>query len=135
MGNTYFVRAFATNVVGTVYGTQSTLDFRPVQPDIRVSTENRNISEGTITFRGDIHNVGDPAFTEWGFVYGTSPNPTIENGTRIDVSGTSGTIRANVTGLTRGTLYYVRAFAINANDGLKHPINCCQRNFSKAMQQ
>ena len=48
-----------------------------------------------------------------GVVYGTSPNPTMANSTRILGSGV-GTFSGTLTGLTPSTTYYVRAFARNS---------------------
>jgi|GEM_PF-1396035 len=71
--------------------------------------------------------------TAYGFVWGTSPEPTLENCTghvsnadealqftETARSGkaqdlTSGSLTANVDGLRSGVKYYVRAYAINAN--------------------
>jgi hypothetical protein len=70
-----------------------------------------NITATAATFNGNITSAGDPAYTEKGFVYGTLHNPTIED-TYTIVSGTgTGIFNANITGLTAGTLLYVRAYA------------------------
>lgn len=66
-----------------------------------------------------ISDGGDPAFpiTDRGFVVSTSPEPTVETNQFIfsePVAGT-GEFSNTFTGLTKNTLYYVRAFATNGN--------------------
>ncbi|MDR0983137.1 MAG: hypothetical protein LBM07_07875 [Culturomica sp.] len=114
-GNTYYVRAYATNSTGTAYGNQVSLDFNAVMPTVTTQpVTDRNIAAGTATFNGTILTAGDPAYTERGFVYDTTSNPTLEN-TKVVASGTGeGTFNANVTGLTEGNVYYVRAYATNS---------------------
>ena len=46
-------------------------------------------------------------------MYNTSPTPTTAN-TKVTSAGTTGTFSVNLTSLTVGTTYYVRAYAINA---------------------
>jgi hypothetical protein len=110
-GNIYYIRAYATNTAGTAYGTEVTLDFNAIMP--QVSTQDvTEITGATATFNGNITSVGDPAYTEKGFVYGALHNPTIEDNNTKPVSGTgTGIFNANITGLTTGTLLYVRAYA------------------------
>ena len=61
----------------------------------------------------NIMNEGGLAITERGVCWSTSPNPTIINNITTDGSG-SGNFTSNLTGLTVGTTYYVRAYATNA---------------------
>lgn len=66
-----------------------------------------------------ISDGGDPEFpiTSRGFVVSTTPEPTVETNLFIfsePVAGT-GAFSNTFTGLTKNTLYYVRAFATNAN--------------------
>jgi uncharacterized protein (TIGR02145 family) len=48
-----------------------------------------------------------------GVCWGTSENPTTNNTNMIDL-GETGSFTCNITGLSAGTIYYVRAFAINS---------------------
>ena len=115
-GNIYYVRAFVTNSKGTVYGENVNVVFNAVMPAISTqNTTNINIGAGTARFNGTIITVGDPAYSERGFVYGTSSNPTVESDTKVTVTGTgTGTYSANATGLEEGNIYYVRAYATNS---------------------
>ena len=75
-----------------------------------------NITKTTADFKGEVLSVGDPAYTERGFVYATSSMPTIEN----TIAKITSTINNNtqyisaVTGLIEGDTYYVRSYAINS---------------------
>ena len=115
MGQTYFVRAYAINRAGVAYSTNE-IQFTPQQVLPVVTTQavsNINLEARTVTFNGTIVNAGDPAYTERGFVFGTSRNPTIENDTKVVVAGAGvGAFSANVRDLPLGT-YYIRAFATN----------------------
>jgi hypothetical protein len=70
------------------------------------------ITASSAIFNGTIAAVGDPAYTERGFVYGAMHNPTIEDNTKKVVSGSgTGAFFISASGLTTGTTYYVRAYA------------------------
>ena len=73
------------------------------------------ISTTTATMNGQITDVGQPAYTERGFVYSTSSLPTVENTIRkLPVAvNDEPTFSTTVTGLTGGEGYYVRAYAVN----------------------
>jgi hypothetical protein len=113
-GNTYYIKAYATNLRGTAYGDAVNLDFHAVMPEVTTQeVTNPNIGAGTATFNGTIQSVGDPAYTERGFVYATTHNPTIDD-TKKGVSGSgTGIFSANITNIAEGTIYYVRAYATN----------------------
>jgi hypothetical protein len=117
INNLYYVRAYATNVGGIVYGNEITCDLNAVSPTLTTEAVSNIVSTTTTTatFNGTIVSIGDPAYTERGFVYGTNPNPTITD-TKVIVSGEgTGQFLSNVTGLTTQTTYYVRAYAIANN--------------------
>ncbi len=117
MGTTYYVRAYAKNADQVSYSSNE-VPFTPAQSLPQVTTEaatNISVSTGTATFNGTIVELGDPAYTERGFVYGLQHNPTIEDDTKKVVSGKSlGGYSTNVSGLAYGTTYYIRAYATNA---------------------
>ena len=114
----YYIRAYATNVQGTVYGSEVTADFTAIMPVVTTSAATSiSISGGTATFNGSITSIGDPAYTERGFVYGTVHNPTVEDDTKKVVAGSgTGAFSINVTGLAMNKIYYVRAYATNVVD-------------------
>lgn len=116
-GTTYYVRAYAVQAGKTVYSSNEVsfvatgnalakVITKPVSKIIR--------AEGKATLLGEITDVGDPAYTERGFVYSTTPTPSTATGTKIQVAGnTTGEYSDIVSSLLVGKIYYVRAYAIN----------------------
>lgn len=72
-----------------------------------------SISYTSATVAGNVTDDGGATITSRGVCYGTSYNPTISGNKVISGSGT-GSFSANLTGLTAGTTYYVRAYATNS---------------------
>jgi hypothetical protein len=63
---------------------------------------------------GNITSDGGTLITVFGVCWSTSPNPTTALSTKtIGISGGPGSFVSNLTGLTTGTTYYVRAYATN----------------------
>ena len=86
-------------------------DTKPVLNMIEVN----HITKNSANFFGEIIQVGDPAYTERGFVYATSSMPTIENTIfKLSVAvNAEMEFSASAMGLKTGQTYYVRAYAIN----------------------
>ena len=126
---TYYVRAYAINALGTVYSTnQVSFVVQTAAPSVVTDAiKDLDIENGTAIFNGQVTYVGDPTYTERGFVYGIVPNPTIDDTKKI-VSGTGeGAFSANITGLEEGNTYYVRAYAQNVKGvsyGKDVVVNC-----------
>ncbi len=116
VGTKYYVRSYAINKAGVAYSSNE-VSFTPIQHLPIVETNapsNIVISTGKVTFNGNVTYLGDPAYTEHGFVYGQVHNPTIDDDTKKVVSGKSeGVFSANISDLSMNTIYYVRAFATN----------------------
>jgi|GEM_PF-2428180 len=117
LGNTtYYIRAYAINSLGTGYSTQVTFttSASPTLPN--VTTENaKNIEETTANITGEVASVGSTNITQHGHCWATTPNPTInESKTTLGAKTNIGTFTSNLTSLTAGTTYYVRAYATNA---------------------
>jgi len=111
-GTTYFVRAYATNSVGTAYGNQVTAA-TITTPPVLTTTALSAITSTTATSGGNISNDGGAAVTARGVCWNTNANPTISNSKTIDSSGT-GIFISLITGLAPGSSYYVRAYATNS---------------------
>lgn len=87
---------------------------KDVAPEVSILPVS-NISENSATFNGRIDNAGSPAYTERGFVYSTSHLPTIDDTKVVSYSPKSATeFSAEVSNLTFGKTYYIRAYAVNA---------------------
>ena len=114
-GKIYYVRAYATSSKGTSYG--EVLTFKPVAVLPSVTTlEPSNVQPTTATLNGRIDKVGEPAYTERGFVYSTSYQaPTVNDPSsatiKVVVDGSSSNYSANVSSLKENATYYVRAYA------------------------
>lgn len=111
---TYYVRAYATNSVGTSYGNEINFTTSSIQLPVLTTTAISNIGQTTSTSGGTISSDGGGAVTERGVIWSTSQNPTVALSTKtIDGSGI-GAFTSNITGLTTNTQYYVRAYATNS---------------------
>ncbi len=109
---TYFVRAYATNSVGTSYGLE--VSFKTLGVLGSVTTTNVTAITGvSATSGGNITDDGGVDITARGVCWSTSPNPTIANSKTTDGSG-KGSFSSSIVGLTNGTKYYVRAYATNS---------------------
>jgi hypothetical protein len=109
---TYYARAFANNSQGTAYGLE--VEFTTyLNPTLTTGTAS-NVTSVTASVNGEIGNVGSPAITEKGIVYGTNQNPTT-SGNKVTISnGTSGAFSVDLAQLTPSTTYYARAYTISA---------------------
>jgi hypothetical protein len=112
---TYYVRAFAISGAGTVYGAQTSFTTSaPTPPSITTNTVTA-ISSTSATGNGNITNQGSSPITQRGLCWSSiNSSPTV-GGTTYCTSGTgTGTFSCALTNLNPGTLYYVRAFAVNS---------------------
>ena len=81
----------------------------PVLTTVKVSA----ITPTTAISGGDISHDGGSAVYKRGVCWSTKTNPTITDSKTDDGTG-SGVYDSYITGLTLGTTYYVRAYAINS---------------------
>jgi hypothetical protein len=76
------------------------------------TTQVSSIDSTTAISGGDIFSDGGDPVTARGVCWSSSPLPTITDNKTSDGQGTS-SFSSSLTGLTKGTLYYVRAYATN----------------------
>ncbi len=107
----YYVRAFATNSVGTSYGNEQTFTTRSGV----ISLTSREVSTVTSTNAlsgGDIYDDGGAPVTARGVCWGTMTTPTIANSKTTDGNGVGG-FNSTLTSLEASRIYYYRAYATN----------------------
>lgn len=110
-GTKYYVRAYATNEVGTSYGTQ--VSFTTLNSPVVSTNAITEITVNSAKSGGVISSDGGSEITAKGVCWSTSENPTINDNKSLDGTG-SGQFNSAITGLVAGTKYYVRAYATNA---------------------
>jgi uncharacterized protein (TIGR02145 family) len=113
-GTKYYIRAYATNSSGTGYGNELNFTTSSAIAPTVTTTAATSITGTTATAGGNVTSDGGTAVTARGIVWGTSENPTVDLTTKTTETGTTGTFTSSITGLTIGTKYYVRAYAINS---------------------
>ena len=142
----YYVRAYATNEAGTGYGDEKTFvtvdpeepenpeqpedPENPEQPEQPENPENPEQPVGPVVITAEVTEIalysakcgggvsdgGGAAVVERGVCWNTSGKPTVFDFRVKDTEGGLGTYISNITGLESNTTYYVRAYAVNAND-------------------
>ena len=115
---TYYVRAYATNVMGTAYGEQRSFtteeEEAELTPPTVITSEVIDITETTAVSGGNVTDDGGATVTARGICWSTSQNPTIDDNDGITTDGNgTGTFTSNLINLTANTTYYVRAYATN----------------------
>ena len=114
LATTYYVKAYATNSIGTSYGGQVTFTtLTEAEAPVVTTTTVSTFTNTTATSGGNISSDGGSAITAKGVCWATTANPTISNSKTTDGTG-SGSFTSNISGLTSGTTYYLRAYATNS---------------------
>ena len=114
-GETYHYRAYATNAINVFYGNDAEMTTVPYSaPSVTTGSASNNVGY-SVTCGGTITDDGGTPIIEKGVCWSTVPysNPTISDSHAISLD-TGYTFTCNLTGLTPGTTYYVRAYATNA---------------------
>ena len=112
---TYFVRAYATNINGTSYG--AIYNFNTLGgPTVKTIAPYSITSNTAQTGCNVLGDGGSPPVTARGVVISTTPFPTLATGSAFTDSypGNGKQYLVKLTGLTKDTTYYIRAYATNA---------------------
>ena len=113
-GTVYYVRAYGTNSIGTAYGNEINFTtLAPVVPTLTATTAATSVFSTSAISGGSVTSDGGAAITDRGVCWSTSVNPTITDAT-LSSAGTLGGFTSNITGLTVGLTYHVRAYATNS---------------------
>jgi len=108
---TYYIRAFATNSVGTTYSEQALFI---TLPTINIG------STSSITYKSAIISAIIPAqgnnkIIEYGICWGTNTNPTVQTFSMPGTNLTATNFSCALSNLLPSTKYYARAWAKNEN--------------------
>jgi len=112
-GTTYYVRAFATNTIGTSYGNEISFVTNQLQTPTLTTDAVTLITASTAVSGGNITAENGSPVTARGICWSLTPGATITGTHTSDGTGL-GVFVSNLTGLIDGTQYYVRAYATNS---------------------
>ena len=116
ISRTYYVRAYATNSIGTSYGHVYSVTTGNGMPSVTTTVIGENVTSTTATGGGNVTDDGGYTVTARGVCWSTLPNPTISD-YKTTNGGGKGYFTSTITGidLTSSNTYYVRAYATNIN--------------------
>lgn len=113
-GETYYIRAYATNTKGSSYGdviTATTTSGAPV-----LSTYDAyEITENSAKSGGNITSDGGSTILERGLLYGKTEELNADSDKIIDSETKTGSYISSLVALSRGTKYYIKAYAKNSS--------------------
>lgn len=110
VNTTYYVRAYVVDKNGTYYGDEKTFTTTDeLYPDLRTK-EATAITTTTAVGGGVVVFAGNPEITERGICWATTQNPSVGDYKKANGAG-KGDYICDMTGLTKNTTYYVRAYA------------------------
>lgn len=109
----YYLRAYATNSIGTAYSNEISFTTAKVSLPMVSSISARDITANSATLGGNVTNDGNDIVSDRGVVYATTQNPTLAN-SKYPMGTGLGIFSSNVTGIASKTTYYVRAYATNS---------------------
>jgi uncharacterized protein (TIGR02145 family) len=111
-GTQYYIRAYATNSIGTAYGNELTFSSSISLPEL-TTIEISDLSSSMAKSGGIITHDGGAEITSRGVCWSITPNPTINDNVTVDGAGT-GNFFSTLSNLIAGTKYYLRAYASNS---------------------
>lgn len=110
-GVKYYVKAYATNSLGTAYGVETfftTQIFTPTITTLAVT----DVTPSSATVGGNITDDGGFEVTQRGIYWGTDTNAVL-TGKKVLLGSGIGEFTTSLTGLSKGITYYVIPFATN----------------------
>jgi uncharacterized protein (TIGR02145 family) len=110
----YYVMAYATNSVGTAYGSEVSFTTTAIVAPTVTTTEVTSPTLTSAVSGGTITSDGNGAITSKGVCWSTSPAPTVSLSTKTDEGSGTASFSSNLAGLTPSTTYYYRAYATNS---------------------
>mgnify|MGYP003302756243 CR=1 FL=1 len=108
----YYVRAYAKNKIGLVYGEVKEFTTQSTILAVVVTAEASDVTYTSAKVGGKVETDGGSDVEERGICYSITKSPTIENKKVVLGSGL-GSFTTELSDLQDGTKYYVRAYAKN----------------------
>jgi uncharacterized protein (TIGR02145 family) len=108
----YYARAYISRGSAVVYGSDTSFITLSDALPVLTTTTVADIEKTTAVSGGDITNQGGTPVTARGVCWSLTTITALTNNKTTDGDGT-GTFTSDITGLTPGTNYYVRAYATN----------------------
>lgn len=113
-GKLYYVRAFATNGVGTGYSTAQSFTTTEITVPGLYGTNVSGVTINSAVLTTTIYSAGNGTISRKGFCWSTNnTHPDMDTDTHKDIEGNVTNLSHTLTGLTPGETYYVRAYAVN----------------------
>jgi len=112
----YYVRSYAINAVDTAYSADSSFKTVKTNPPTITTSTLSNITSKSAICGGNVLKDGGTSVTSRGVCWSTIANPKASLTTKTVDGYGLGVFSSNLTGLNPGTVYHVRAYAINNVD-------------------
>jgi len=115
-GTTYYLRSYATNSIGTVYGNAFSFKTAAILPTVTTTSASSitNVTSNSAKVGGEVTADGGDPVTARGYCWSsTNTTPTISDNKSADGTG-SGVFTSSLTGLLFGTTYNIRSYATNS---------------------
>ncbi|WP_316747739.1 hypothetical protein [Pedobacter gandavensis] len=114
-GTKYYVRAFATNIKGTAYGEELSFVTLAVPPIVGMASLS-NVTGTSLDLSATLTSNGGDEITDRGFYYSkVSKIPALPlNPDSLISVGVNGVFAGTLTGLAKGTKYFIWAYASNS---------------------
>ena len=105
---TYYVRAYATNSVGTGYGLSKPFKTKAF---FKISSIVSDISINSAKCTSSLVTDGEKPVSEWGICWATSPEPNI-NDNRVPAPSVNSVLVVELINLSEETTYYIRPYVL-----------------------
>lgn len=110
---TYYVRAYATNSIGTAYGNPVSFNTTDISVPVITTKPASFITQTSAISGGKVLSNGGAKITSRGICYNKTGSPTISSNIIPNSSGLD-SFTSDLAGLDPSTTYYVRAYATNS---------------------